>query len=354
MVKILPLSAVAFGTAYAALNLNTLFDNCLESDLTSTVLPNTDNLDINCIENPPLRQFQTESNRTTFMRCEIKCQHGYRMNDPNNVNSIPDFGTFSCNHISQNNPLKFWKYTDKVGSTSNDDFSGCVATDCTPATALLKQNTKRFPDVLSSYATSWRIPLDSVAYQENGVDQQKVSNTLKLVLYPPEINYHMPSADWNLGFTIIVTMVKPIKGRFYVNGAKNWNAHPNGKTFSFSSQFYNRDQIDDTGMTRYTPADRDAVTGLFTPTVADDRKSQGYSFSITFTASDGEQLPFDPALKTQVESVKILNGEFSNTECLTSTAYTSLADNDGLYASDGSAFAKDVSITYDFKAESEC
>ena len=235
-------------------------------------------------------------------RCFLRCKSGYSIQSPDNHDSRPEQGVFSCVKLrGKNHNLFYWRYSD--GSPGKkDDFSSCAVDPCwTPKTLL------SYPRAKAAYKWRWMDGSKKLSQTPDSNSEGPV-NTFTGRLYLNLWRIMTEIDQLKDGFTIILSMNQKLNGTFFVSRSLKWNGHQDGKTFSFSSTYWNRGHIG---------ADFYSENGNHDVPVwkLKNGKSQGNHrtfFDVSFWALPGEFLPADYT----VESVRIIEGEYENTECL--------------------------------------
>ena len=392
-------SAFIIGSAHAAGNLYQMFDDCDVNDITTTLWDTTTSVasgyeparaQFQCLDNPPLlfgRDQTEEDDRTIFKSCVLTCKTGYSMNSGNRTSvfdasgqtqadydaKVVRKGTYSCRRIHDNWQYYYWRYNDHRSSDNtvknletHSDFQGCESSNCfTPVLLSRRGQTTRKPTRQKGWSFAWEDPVSGATLgstnsylKDRTTHKAKEQQTGRLYIYKPAIKNLMGGyADFaNNGYTLIVTLAKEMKGKFFVTNGANLHAHRDsnddtkpgwGKTFSFTSREHNRAHIVDFDQTKWdanqtaAETDRDNETDksnwnqqTATNTAGnsvnyyanmpnyenyitiDNIRDYRLTFQMTFIADPGETLPDDQ----KIVKVEILEFEFAHTECRTDSA----------------------------------
>ena len=371
--KLLKALPAFIGSAYAAGDLYKMFNSCDESKIENKLWESDQiptgydangydlaRTQLQCIENPPLPRGVVEDDRTIFKSCRLTCKSGYEITSDLRVGEVIREGYYTCRRVHDNYQYYYWRYNDGTKEEAKalaaldppqttlnvtSHFSGCKASNCfTPLLLTRKGETTEEPTRHKGWAWKW----DSETKDSNEGNHYikgavaKPQQTGKLYLFKPAIMSLMPSADFaTLGYTLILTLHKETKGRFYVVKGNNHHAHRDGeiaanwgKTFSFSSRIYNRDLSYDTtawenlktaakaaraaDQANWPTKDIDGTPTAYEPNYEkyidqEDLIPYRVAFQITFQADQGENLPD----LQNIHSVEIVEGEYAHTECRT-------------------------------------
>ena len=287
-----------------------------------------------------------EQNKKVYVsawdRCFIRCKTGYSLESPNEYDWSnyeydwykQEVGVFTCRKVARKWQLFYWRYSDYLprtdeisGPNLKSDFSTCALDDCFVPVTLLKANNKMWkvahPRRFGSWKFKWVTQLSaSGSFQSKhrvakilpGVDENMMQGSLMLNL--KSVYRYFPHSDFATnGFTVIVTMNESINGTFFVARSLNWNGHRDlngngeGRTFSFTSTYQNRNKLTQ----NYYNENANSTSPVWKLKSGKSAGDHRIYFDISFYAEPGNTLPEN----YQVEKVQLIEGEYANTECLT-------------------------------------